>query len=623
MTKKTLHLESTVDEPVEIPVISAEEYAQASEAMRSSKANITEGRKSIKAGKVTKKLPDPIIPDPSEASEIGEYAGLDDGDIIRRDGLHIKKHDWDPSDGSDIIATMIPGEIESNESIMRMIDDMRVVWTPGRSSGSITIELPEGPSERIPDDERLGYALCTVDGTPSVRVWRPAETPLSGHIRRNPDGSELIRASYVPLNDDIIIDVQTNIQRICRAWFPAYYPDNCPRIHKIDKGTLQDVLGRVARINGPINPIYEIAKTTDWDGIPRMADFFITLGYQIPESAGLTPEEEAYFLRCCARFSFIGLMERQIHPMLYDLILILWGDPGSGKTITAEMMGNGFYGTTGRVPREKTSTTDREFWKRTEGRAVCCFDEGDGWTRFNNDYLKTLASEKQYSYVEKYEKAETIHDISCIFACTTNDHHIIKDPDGNTRRYLPLMASMDGHTIPAKVILEMEKTDPGYIDQIYAEALCTIESAIDDGVEYQIWRIGDESGSYADDDKFKRIQKQVCTESIEIDGTVQDLADYIKDRLASESIDAPDTVKALSIETEYRNENYNAVAGMDWSGITKTLHKTAKLYGLRYDRYKLDGRTICGYRLDTSEGSPPSSKETEGTPRRRSREAKP
>lgn len=507
---------------------------------------------------------------------------------------------------------------------MRMIDDMRVVWTPGRSSkGSISIESRGDPQDPIPDDERLGYALCTINGTPSIRIWRPAVAPVGGDIRddpKGPDGAVLIRASYVSLPDDIALDVQTNIQNICRAWM-AEKAEGCARIPIIDKRRISDILNRVARLNGPANPIYEIAKTTDWDGTPRMTDFFVNLGYHVPQSCGLTPIEEAYYIRCCARFVFLALIERQIRATLFDLILILHGDSDLGKTTTFEYMANGFVGTAGRMPRDKTAESDRSFWVRIEGRSFVVFSEGEGWTHYNNDTIKTLLSEVKCSYVRKYENAETEHDIQCIFGVTTNDPHIIKDPDGNTRRFLPLQAVQNGDKNPGKIILELLQSDPDYMDQIYAEALCAIESAQDRGIKSQIWRAGDEHGNYARDAKFIELQKRVCRESVEIDGTVQDLADYIKDRLSSNAIDAPETVKALTIETEYRNENYNAVAGMDWAGITKALHKTAKLYGLKYDRYKLDGKTVCGYRLDPAQASgigglagSPASSTTEGTP---------
>ncbi len=607
----------------EIPAVSSEEYRIASEASATSKANITEGRHAVRAK--LPQIPTPADLEDGDPSEDPAESPKWKIDAFRRDGIPIRRHEYDPSDGSDIIENGSPGEIEGFDAILRLIDDMRVVWTPGPSGGFIDIKLPQA-GETIPTDERLGYSLCTVNGMVSLRVWKPAKTVLNQYPRKNKDGSDMIRASYIPLSETIITDVQARLQQICRIWMPFYYGEKCPRIPTFNRQTISVALDRIAVINGAVNPVLEIAQATDWDGIPRMADFFKTLGYRVPDGI-LSSEEEAYYLECVGRWTFLGLMERQIRPTAYDQILILWGDGprggGTGKSRTAQAIANGYVGPAGAMPREKTASTDREFWKSTVGNAVCEMVEGQQWTKFNNDALKALADQSTFSYVEKYEKNPQKHDVGCIFICTTNKKEIIQDPDGNTRRFLPLMASRNADGEYAiDVLLRLELEEPGYVDQIYAEALTTIENS---PVPCEVWRNGSESGRWAYDAEFMHgIQARVCMESLEKDTRVEDLAQFIKDRLKadSEAIDTVETVEASEIEQQFR-----AIKSLDEIGydehrkICRALHKsgTAKLYGLDYRRYTVNKRTIWGYRLlpDDAPGgpaesrrSPPSSKAT-------------
>lgn len=553
-------------------------------------------------------------------------------DALRRDGLPIIPHVYTASDGSDIIKDGMPGEIESLDSIMRILDFLRIVPKPG--GADIDIVLPDGdPDTEIPTDERLGYALCTVGGEVCIRIWTPATTIFSFYPRKiKRDGSEeitdLIRAKYVKMSETMITDVQRCLQQICRVWYPWFYPDSTPRMPKFDRRTITDAIERVAAINGPVKPILEIAQTTSWDGTPRMANFFKVLGYTVPKSCGLTQKETDYYLECVGRWTFLGMMERQIRPITYDQILILWADGpdgnGTGKSSTAKAIANGYLGTAGAMPREKTATTDREFWKSTIGYPVCEMKEGQQWTKYNNDALKVLAEMSQFSYVEKYEKNQQTHDVGCIFVCSTNRKEIIQDPDGNVRRFLPLMASRNADGEQAiDVLLRLELEDPGYIDQIYAEALTTIENS---PVPREVWRNGNEFGNWAYDAEFMRgIQRRVCSESLEKDPRVEDLATYIKDRLTSEAIDAPDSVTASEIEQDYRNTKTLDEIGYDeHRQICRALHKsgTAKLYGLEFYVTRIDGRCVRAYRLykDPNPAGPSagrrrrSSKDPPGTP---------
>lgn len=551
--------------------------------------NITQGRHATRDAAESDDIPDMPI------------------DALRRDGLPIIPHEYTASDGSDIIRDGMPGEIESIDSIMRILDTLRVVPKPG--GGDISIVLPDGdPDERRPTDERLGYALCTIGGEVHIRIWTPATTIFNEYPRKiKRDGSDeitdLIRAEYVKISETMITDVQRCLQQICRVWYPWFYPDSTPRMPKFDRRTISDAIERVAAINGRANPVLEIAQTTDWDGTPRMANFFKVLGYTVPKSCGLTPEEANYYLECVGRWTFLGMIERQIRPILYDQILILWADGpdgnGTGKSSTVRAIANGFYAKAGAMPREKTASTDREFWKTTVGSPAVEMKEGEQWTKYNNDAIKILAETVQYSYVEKYQTNTQTHDVGCIFVCTTNRKEIIQDPDGNTRRFLPLMASRNADGEQAiDVLLRLELEDPGYIDQIYAEALTTIENA---PVPREVWRNGSESGNWAYNEEFMRgIQRRVCSESLDKDPRVEDLAQYIKDRLTSEAIDAPDHVTASEIEQDYRNTKTLDEIGYDeHRQICRALHKsgTAKLYGLEFYVTSIDGRSCRAYRL--------------------------
>ena len=579
---------------LEIPATSSDEYRIASEAARSSTANVTEGRHAAKM----------------RASEESERSPPISVDEFRRDGLPIISHDYDPSDGSDIIEDR-PAEYGTVKSIMRIIDALQVVYVPGRTDGHVKIIVPDKPRE-VPTDECLGYSLCTINGTPSIRVWRPAVTLLERYRRKNKDGTDLIRPDYIPLEPGITIDVLDCLEQIYIVWQRSNHPNDPIRIPNFDKHKIADILERVATINGPVNRLLEIAQTTKWDKKPRIANFFKDLGYRAPVGI-LSPDEEAYYLECVARWSFVAMMERQIRPTVFDIIPILWGDGpdgnGTGKTTTVKAMASGFFGEAGRMPREKTATTDREFWKATIGNAICEMKEGQQWTKANNDALKALADQSTFSYVEKYQKNPQTHTVSCIFICTTNRKEIIQDPDGNIRRFLPLQAAQNADGEDAIDILKrLELEEPGYFDQIYAEALRIIE---DSPMPCEVWRQGDETGRYAYDKEFMRgIQARVCRESLDMDPNVDRLAQYIKDRLTTDSIDAIETVEASEIEAEYWNNiHYDDVPTSERPKVSRALHKsgTAKLHGLEYKRYTINKRTIWGYRLLSDEGPPESS----------------
>lgn len=175
------------------------------------------------------------------------------------------------------------------------------------------------------------------------------------------------------------------------------------------------------------NRLADWLRGLKWDGKKRVATMFADLFG--------AKDHSAEYLEDAARAFLVGMCARAVEPgCKFDLMLILQGPQGIGKTIALEALAGTLMG------RRLVSTADlgsdpNELGRIIEESWIVSFDEMAGHSRRDDAMLKNLLTQtervRNVKYAEKVKRALT----HCVFAGTTNEWQPLRDVTGN-RRFL-------------------------------------------------------------------------------------------------------------------------------------------------------------------------------------------
>lgn len=233
----------------------------------------------------------------------------------------------------------------------------------------------------------------------------------------------------------------------------------------VSKDTMDEVL--MIRLYGNNrNRFRERVESIQWDGVQRLSSYFQdAFGATAPS---LDKEEENEYLAGIAEAWFVGGISRMYGPTQLDVVPVLIGAQGAGKTrgLKYTAMEDQWYGSTA-VDISAPGGVE-SFLDAARGKIVVEMGEATQLRSKDSEKLKQFISQDIDSMRKKYEKHNSDYPRHFILAATTNIENLFTDVTGN-RRYFPFKC--DPH-LQALVWSVNDRSEGNrYIEQVWAEAL--------------------------------------------------------------------------------------------------------------------------------------------------------
>lgn len=196
------------------------------------------------------------------------------------------------------------------------------------------------------------------------------------------------------------------------------------------------------------HPIQEYLQGLTWDGVKRVDTMLIDyLG-----------AEDNIYTREASRKMLTGAVTRIMQPgCKFDLVLMLVGPQGSGKSTLIKRLGQKWFSDT------FLTVQGKEALEQIQGAWIIEMAELSGLRKAEVESVKHFISKQEDVFRPAYARSSEVFPRQCVFIGTTNDTEFLRDPSGN-RRFMPV--DID-HTRSHKDVFNIPQED---IDQIWAEA---------------------------------------------------------------------------------------------------------------------------------------------------------
>ena len=197
------------------------------------------------------------------------------------------------------------------------------------------------------------------------------------------------------------------------------------------------------------HPIKEYLSKLVWDGKPRLnkllVDYF--------------GADDNIYTHEAIRKPLVGAVARVYNPGIkFDLVLMLTGEQGTGKSTFINKLGKDWYSDTFLTVQGKDAL------EQIQGVWIMEMAELSGLRKAEIEPIKHFLSKQEDTFRAAYARTSETYRRQCIFIGTTNDKDFLRDPSGN-RRFLPVDIN---HRKATKSIFD---DLDGEIDQIWAEAM--------------------------------------------------------------------------------------------------------------------------------------------------------
>lgn len=218
------------------------------------------------------------------------------------------------------------------------------------------------------------------------------------------------------------------------------------------------------------NLFYEWLKTLKWDGVPRVRNWFKwSVGASAPVLAALSEGLEDIYLGDVTEAWFVGAVRKQRTPIKHEVVPILIGQQGTGKSsiISAMAYRDEWFGET------NVHVTDpAKFLESIPGAVVVELSESVQFDPEDAAFMKSFISKKSDRIRLPYASRAEDFPRHFSFISTSNNLRVLTDPTGN-RRYFPMYTDADrSNYVPKRDYDPDDREAFGQevIEQLWAEA---------------------------------------------------------------------------------------------------------------------------------------------------------
>lgn len=197
-----------------------------------------------------------------------------------------------------------------------------------------------------------------------------------------------------------------------------------------------------------MHPIREYISGLKWDGEERIERFLIDY----------FGADDTIYVREATKKTFLGAVSRVFRPgCKFDLVLVLVGEQGTGKSTIVRKLGGPWYSDT------FVGVTGKESFEQVQGAWVIEMAELAGLRKAEVEAVKHFITKQEDTFRPAYARTSEQFPRQCIFIGTTNRWDFLRDPTGN-RRFMPV----DG--VRERIKKSIHDIAEEEVDQMWAEA---------------------------------------------------------------------------------------------------------------------------------------------------------
>lgn len=328
-------------------------------------------------------------------------------------------------------------------------------------------------------------------------------SPQTGAVAKTTDNVLIILNNDPLLKGKMIYDEFSNLVLVTDA-LPWNSDSEKRRWNDTDDAGLRHYLERTYAITGKdriydgcalaakqhsADEVKDYLKSLVWDGEKRLDTLFIDY---------LGASDNVY-TRACTRKAFVAAVARVMMPgCKYDVMTILNGPQGIGKSTTLRFMGKSWYSDS------LVSFEGKEASEMLQGIWINEIGELSGMNRAELNSVKQFLSKCEDIYREPFGRRTASFPRRCVFFGTTNDKEYLRDRTGN-RRFWPIDCGVN--TPKKSVFTELEQE----VDQIWAEA-------------FVYWQMGEKLYLECSIADYAVKEQQAHTEKDAKEGIIQEFA---------------------------------------------------------------------------------------------------
>lgn len=285
------------------------------------------------------------------------------------------------------------------------------------------------------------------------------------------------------------------------------------------------------------HPILDYLNGLKWDGIQRVDKLLIDY----------MGADDNIYSREAIRKMLVGAVARVMNPgVKFDLVLMLVGPQGSGKSTFIKKLGKSWFSDT------FLTVQGKEALEQIQGAWLIEIAELSGLRKAEVESVKHFISKSEDSFRPAYARTSEIYPRQCVFFGTTNDSEFLRDPTGN-RRFMPVDVVPNN----AKKDVFMELDDE--IDQIWAEAVVLYKSKEKLYLSHEAEKIAkNEQSSHSESDERKGIIEAYLERKLPDNWDSMDLyqrRDFLADELNPKGTTPRDYVCVAEIWCECLGRN--------------------------------------------------------------------
>lgn len=184
------------------------------------------------------------------------------------------------------------------------------------------------------------------------------------------------------------------------------------------------------------NPFREWLETLVWDGEPRVDTWFKKVFNATAPPLEQYGLQDLYLLKV-SRAWFCGAVARAYRPIVHEIVPVLIGGQGLGKTTGLRYSAGKDVWFTDTTVDAASANGPKEFLDAVRGMIVVEMSEGSQLRTREQDKLKAFISKKEDQYRKPYSRRDEIFPRHFILAASSNLDNVFTDLTGN-RRYYPI-----------------------------------------------------------------------------------------------------------------------------------------------------------------------------------------